>query len=428
MLTGAMRRWGCVLSTFALPTIIVNVGNAIAYLFQFFLVHTLTLDDFGKFNAVFSALNVVWTPSVIIPLIVSGIAASDRSFGLPAERRLLRKALTYVGLGGLLCFALAAATRGYLMEAFDVSAGTLFAAFLGTVLLFAQSVFAGLLQARREYIAFSFGQAAIPTLRLVFGVVLVWGAGLGVGGAVWSCALPIAVAIAIGLWTVRDILTAQEVSLPKDTASRAIRLALPLTLSAMCVTLLSNIDLVIVRINWPGDAAGYYSAAAILSRMVLLVPSALIAIIFSESALSRDDGRRGFMTAMGMVAAMAGGMALLFIVGAEQWLRLLMGAAFSASSDLLRLTSAAMAALVMAQAAMMYSAGRKDFRYLIPAGLVCLAFIAAAGTLAESPAEVAWMLLSSNLLLAAIVFGLTFIPRADFRRQTRSRILSRFVG
>src|SRR5262245_27301720 len=51
---------------YSFPTIIINVGNIFAFLFQFLLAHALTVSEVGAFNAWFSLINILMARASIV--------------------------------------------------------------------------------------------------------------------------------------------------------------------------------------------------------------------------------------------------------------------------------------------------------------------------------------------------------------------------
>ncbi|MFG1428736.1 MATE family efflux transporter [Roseixanthobacter glucoisosaccharinicivorans] len=406
--------------SFILPLVIINFGNATAYLFQFLLVHALTLDDFGRFSALFSAMNVLWTPAVIIPLIACQLAIELKGLGKSAEARLFFRATLVVGGVSSVIFLLVAAGSAPLAALFHVSFPAIIGAGACVTLLFVQPIGAGLLQARGNYVSFAVAQGAVSTFRVVFGIIFVWFAGWGVSGAVWSCALPVILSLAFVVWKLRDLIGIPTVPLPSDTSARLVRVTYPQAVTATCIALLSYADIVIVGMQANPSWTGLYSAAAILSRVVLLLPSALAGIIFSEAAQSRargELGRGNFNMTFGLTAAISVGSGLLLLFSAEFILTRFFGKDFALAVGISHLTTGAMVMLATAQASMMFLAGRKNYHYLLPLCLFSGGFIFYATLYATDPWGVAAALFFTNTCVAIVVFGLTFVPANGFRRR-----------
>jgi O-antigen/teichoic acid export membrane protein len=89
------------LALYFLPTIIINLGNVFAFLFQFVLAHALTVGEVGAFNALFSLVNILMAPASIMALALSRTVARV-SANAPGELRVVVERSAMIGLAAAL--------------------------------------------------------------------------------------------------------------------------------------------------------------------------------------------------------------------------------------------------------------------------------------------------------------------------------------
>lgn len=389
---------GGLASVYLVPAILINLGNAAAYLFQVLLGRTLDVAQFGQFNAVFSALLILTAPSNFLPLLVAQAAMAGPELG--QQRRLLTRFAILATLGAGVLTALGVLLAAIAGRRFDMDLATGLAAFCVIVFSCLHPITVGLIQARQRYIGAAFVVGGNPLLRLIFGLLLVGGLGLGPAGAMWAVALPVAATFLLGLVLLRDLRRARPAPLSVATQSVLRHAAWRQALSVTLLAAISNMDVVMARLILPEGTAGLYAGAAIVSRIGLLLPSALATIIFTEAA--RAPGAK-LWTGLALTAGMAGAIALVFVLGGEWVITLLLGPSFAGAGGLLALTGLAMATLAVTQALVMTLAGRGHFGYLAALSLATLTLGATPPLLGLGAQQLALLTLGVNLALFAVI-------------------------
>jgi O-antigen/teichoic acid export membrane protein len=153
----------------------------------------------------------------------------------------------------------------------------------------------GWLQGMMRHFAAAFMLAGVPTLRFLFGVLLLMVVGGGIDAALIAAAAPGIVLFAAGFLTMRTVCKAPRAApAPADWRGlmRFVAVGAPTTLFLFA---LWNIDIVLVRaLCSPGDA-GLYAMAAVLGRIPFLSATAVINVLFPETVradLSGTDADR----------------------------------------------------------------------------------------------------------------------------------------
>lgn len=393
-------------ATYILPALIINVGNAAAYLFQMVLGRFLSLEAFSSFAALFSSVLIFSAPANFIVFVVTQVAISIGR-DPPRERVLLDRALIFATGFGIVLAVLAALFMLFASAQLGMEPSVLVAALATIVSSCIHPVIIGFAQARRDYVGAALIQGGNPILRFVGGV-LAAALGAGVAGAMWSVAIPVILTMAFGLYLLRDLWHVAPGLLSTETYAFLRRTTLRQMLVGTLLILLSNVDVLVARLVLANDIAGLYSAAAVISRVALLLPTAVTGIIFSEAVHGGknggDDHHRGLLLALIATAGLAAAAGLAFIVAADPVMTLLLGSKFAPAAGLLRLTGAAMAMLSISQVIVMTLVGRGDFGLLAALAIGVGLQVLVPQALPRTGEMVGWaMVAAQSLVLVACV-------------------------
>ena len=405
------------LALYFLPTIIVNLGNVFAFLFQFILAHALTVDEVGAFNALFSLVNIIMAPASIVAFALSRTIARVPA-NVPGELRVILERSAIIGLAAALAIVVtgtaAARPLGGLLRvegaATVVSALTLLA---GTLL---HLVAVGWLQGVMRYVATAFMLAGMPTLRFLFGVLSLVVVGGGIDTALLAAAAPGFVLFAAGILSMRNVCRA-----PRSTPAPALWHGLVRFVAVSAPTTLFlfafwNIDIVLVRALFPREDSGLYAMAAVLGRIPFLSATAVVNVLFPETVRAglRGDGTVRLALrplAYGMAVAAAFGLAAAFALAllAQPALTIFAGPAYAPAAVLLRIIAFAMAVLALVQIVVTFMLARNQLLVLPPVAIALSTFAALSLTFATGPLWIAVCLGTTIVVLLATCFGLLFL-------------------
>jgi len=260
------------------------------------------------------------------------------------------------------------------------------------------SVERGALQGVHAYKPVAWSLVFEASGRLVFGLVLV-AAGLGVTGAYLGTPLSF-VATATGLWWI----SRRRAGEPAHgvTPRRLLDLvsgAWPAVAALFLIAVLQNIDVIMVKRQIGGDAAGAYAAAAVAAKAVVWVAIGIGLYLLPEAtraARHGEDPRPVLARALAVVAAVAVPMLVVYALFPETVLRLAFGPETVVASDALFVLGLAMTLLAVGYLGVQYMLALGRLAFLPALGVVALAEIALLGGLG----------IESLLTFAAIVLCL----------------------
>src|SRR5881227_1189212 len=298
------------------------VGNVVALAFTLVFTRVLGQSGYGSLGALLSTFLILTVPGYALQTTVArevsgAIAAGDPDAGA-AVRRWLRRLLV-LGVVVTVAAALGRHVLASIIGVRDVpwgAAATVPAAALWLVL----SVERGALLGFQRYRLVGVSLVAEQIARLLFGVLLVV-ANLHVTGAFLGTPLALA-SIAAILWVPlhRQVAHAPDTELPghrlRDLAARAWAPICALGL----ISWLQDGNVIIVKHLASDHDAGAWVAAAVAAKAIMWIAIGLAGFLVPEvarRARAAEDARPILLRTMGLIAALAVPMVLVYAVAAK---------------------------------------------------------------------------------------------------------------
>jgi O-antigen/teichoic acid export membrane protein len=350
--------------------ILLNSANVFNYFFQLLVGRVLTPEDFGSFNSLSSIAIILAAPAAVLPLVYSRYAVSLSLKSLEHIKGLLVSGLRNMTLlaGVLLLIGILAIP--WIKTYLHLNATLPIVIMLvGLALSILCPVLLGVLQGLNRYWLFGLGSTSLSLGRFLFGLVLVLFLPLGVNGALLAGTLGVAITLIIGLWAVRDIMALKVESLTQATVRDMLRYSFPVFLTTAMVTILFNLDLVLVRHYCSPEEAGFYATAAIIGRIALFLPGTLVNVLFPEAAKNKDMGERNsniLWLNLALTLLLGGSVAFFFWFWPQEIIVFLFGEKYSEAAPLLRILSLGMAFLAIANSIFTYNLAHANYFYLWP--------------------------------------------------------------
>ena len=304
-----------------------NVSN---YLFQIIVGNLMTVEDYGTVNAVLSLIQVMAIPNTIITLISArymamGAGRNDDDWRLSMLKTLVKLVcvidliIIVIGLMGLGPFS-----RLFKMEQGYVAAAILIAAV--TIL---SSLVQGTLQGMQKFTAYGVQNVLVALGKLIFSIILII-CGWRVYGVLAALFIGTGAGIVFGgkyiVGYVKQALGA--VTKHHIDFKEFIHYCLAAAVVQGVLILLTNGDVLLVKMYFSEAETGIYSSAAVVGKIAMYVSSAVTAALFPMAVELKEKGkdttfllRRAFLY--------GGGMALLcaavMLIGSEYVIGILFG-------------------------------------------------------------------------------------------------------
>jgi len=315
-----------------LLTVAVGLANVLNAAFQFALARILEPDEYALVAALFAVVLVGAIPPLAFQATTARSVAAELGQGrLAAAGGVLRGTLRAVlawtaALLVLTAIGTVAAAAAGLDDAVAVGATA------GTIAVaLAIPVVWGGLQCAGRFAALSGAHILFAATRLAAGLAIALAGGsvaavmLGVAGAT-------ALTVIVTALPLRSLLASAE-----DVGRRrlATRVNAGAALGLTALWALAYSDLLVARLAFSGDEAGAYAAAAVASRVLLLVPIAATTVLFPRVAVLHDRvrERRHLLAGLAVVAAASALLTTFAWIFAEPLIDLLFGSEYAAAES-----------------------------------------------------------------------------------------------
>jgi O-antigen/teichoic acid export membrane protein len=392
----------------------VIVGNILALGFTVVFARILGGAGYGSLAALVSAFIILMVPGQALQTTVAREVSTELAAGDPAAGAGVRRWVMRLAIAGFGVLVISILARHLLAAAIGVdelpwaAAATLPTGVLWLIL----SVERGALQGYQEYRTVGASMALQEACRLVFGLVLVGilsGSKAEVTGAFLGTPLAL---LTIGLGLVIPL----RKHLPKAQHAREHRLRELVGRAAMPVAALGLVawlqdgQVIIVKHLASAQAAGDYAAAAVAAKAIMWVAIGLSLYLVPEAARRTHLGERAtgvLARTLGLIAALAVPMVLLYTVAAEPILRIAFK--LSGASGALPWLGLAMSMLALTYLAVQYQLALHKSGFILVLALAAAAQPAAMIAIGgHELTHIALSLLGLNLALAAAMVTLAF--------------------
>ena len=381
-----------------IATTLSNIGG---YLFHVYMGRHLSPADYGILYTLLALLMIVSVPAGTIQTVITKYTSHFRAHSQYGKIRFLflhslKKLSLYGGIGSLIFLAFS----GHIAR-FEQIPSRLPVVIVGFILLFSTigPVAGGIVQGLQRFNYLGWSMILGVLLRLTSGILLVT-IGLGVNGALFASI----VGILFGLFIISLPLHSlfQEKTNERVDFKEIYRYSAPVILALSCFMILTNVDAVLVKHFFSPHEAGNYSAAALVGRIILFLPMAIVIVMFpkaSELYAQKKDSFFILKKSLIYVGLLAGGATLIFFLFPRFPLWLLYGNRFQASTPLVGKFALAMTFFGLVNILFFYQLSIHRFGFLYLAGAFTLLQIIAITLFHNALSQVVWILVINGVIL-----------------------------
>jgi len=285
-----------------LLTLAVGLANVLNAVFQFAMARILEPDDYALLAALFAVVLVGAIPPLAFQATTARSVAAELTDGRPAAaasvlRGTLRAVLAWTA--ALLVLAAIATVVAAAVGLDDALAVGATAATIAVAL--AIPVVWGGLQGAGRFTALSGAHVLYAGTRVAVGLAIGLASG-SVAAVMLGLAGATALTVIVTALPLRSLLATAEPVRRRSLATRP-NAGAALGLTALWALMYS--DLLVARLAFSGDEAGAYAAAAVASRVLLLVPIAATTVLFPRVAVLHDRARERRHLAAGLAVVAA---------------------------------------------------------------------------------------------------------------------------
>jgi O-antigen/teichoic acid export membrane protein len=398
--------------------VLTLMASAINYGSNLIFSHLMSTAQYGDFTALIAFALIAAVPTGAAQTVVAQRVAVLLASGNPDRvRYLIRHAIAHVvsiaivvGIVYGACIPLVKSALGLQAIGPALALGPLL------VLSLFVPVACGVLQGMERFVTLGILLLAIASSRLAFGIPWTLIAGGGAGGPLFGQALGTVVALGVTAWVTRDFLLRRGTgAATSGLKRRPDRRTLAAGGAFTAFALISNLDVLLVKLLMSPHAAGVYAALVTIEKIIIFLPSAVAVVMVPSAARARmvNDSSARVLRVAGLLVL---GTILVVAVPAALAPRLLLQIMFGhkyvgAAGGVLPIVCAG-AALALLYLLVVYTVAVQDRRWvwLLAGGI--MAQVSAILALHSSPIEVA-------TVQASVVLGVLLVNELFFHSIVR---------
>jgi len=275
-------------------------GNIFNYLFHFVVGRMLGPTDYGVVGSLLSILMILTIPAATIKITLTKFASKLMIFGKKREaialKNSLKKDLLFYAVP---IFFVVLLIRGILSKTLEIDAINFFFVAAIFFIQLLTPLEQGILSGFKKFKLISFSGAVGFFLKFILSLIFV-AAGMKVKGVLFAILIAFSTSYLINYLPVLFLTIKQHESfldlfkinkikqrIHKSSSENLIGLykySLPVAISIASLTLLVNIDILLVKLFFAGEQAGYYIAASTLSKIIIFLSTTVANIMFTDVA------------------------------------------------------------------------------------------------------------------------------------------------
>jgi len=401
---------------FLVGSILIGAGN---YIFHLLMGRMLTVEEFGEFEALIALMYIITVPSGAITLVTTKYTAEYKAESSEGKIRNLYKVLTqdflYLGFILFLVFSLFSSFIADFLRIESIAPVLILGLII--ILVFLNGIITGIITGLQKFKELCSLSTAAIFLKIVLAVIFVKLA-LSVSGVMLSIVVSSALGYLILLWAIKHIFKheeSEEIKLPS-----MFKYFLPTFFALLGLTLLYNIDLILVKKFFSPEIAGQYSAMAILGRVIYFASGAIVGVMFpmvAEAHRKNDNHRKILENALCFIFLGSLLTVLLYFIFPEFLIKILVGEKFLPIAGYVGWFAIAMSIFSLINALSQYflSIKKMNFIYIILFGVV--AQISLLFIFHSSLVQIIWVM---NIAMGSIFLALLAFYFLSQRNDTQN--------
>jgi O-antigen/teichoic acid export membrane protein len=352
------------------------VVNVLALGFTIVFARILGDSGYGDLAVLLSSFIIMMVPGSALQVAAAREVSHDIAEGNPNAGAGVYRWLVRLVVGTVAVAVVAVPLRSLIAALINIDQDWAAAAIPVTAMIWMiVSVLRGVLQGFQQYRTVALSLIGEASSRIAFALLLV-GIGLDVTGAFLASA---AALIAVGLVLLvplRRQLAGVNPELAEDLRLRELLAGAWIPVISLTLLLgLQELHIIIVKHEASEDAASSYAVAAVAAKAIMWIAIGLGLYLLPEAARrakTGEDARPILVRTLGLIAAMAVPMVLIYGVGGEPLLRIVFGEDLTDASDALPFLGLAMSLLACSYLSVQYllAMGRASFLFVLGAGVI----------------------------------------------------------
>jgi O-antigen/teichoic acid export membrane protein len=389
-------------------TVIGGIGN---YLYQVFMLKSLTVEEYAELAAVLSLFYIVTMPNQTVATMLTRYSSKFIAEGRSAQISWLFRRSIWISLAvSLVMVAILYVTSPWLVSYLALTSDLpLMIILTGLIISMMTQVGFGLGQGLQRFNLISLHTLVWPIGKLFFGIVLVV-VGYGVAGAIGGVMVGMAFGMTILLIGVRDHLSQPGAPITKEESHSIMVYLFPVLVAVMCYGVLTNVDIFLANHYLDKGQAGIYSTVSTLAKIILFLPGAIGTVMFpkiTHAHTRKEDTVKIMRRSIFWNIVLSGLAALAFILLPDIILRLLSSVSvdsFSIAEQSLQVLGISMLFFGLASLFMNYGLATNRHQYIAVILSFTLVEVVLLMLFHSSPVEIAYDMLIVSLSMCLISY------------------------
>jgi len=261
-----------------------NLYNLLNFSFQFGMARILSVIDYGILATLISITYISGIFSESIQTLLAKYSSSEGNYGKVKNviRRSFNKSIRISSYAFIFFLIISI----FISPILKINYYLIVMAGIAFLFSFVVPINRGVMQGKGKFKSLGWNLIAESTVKLILGISLVL-IGWGVFGAMVGILIGFAVSFLLSFYSIKSILSSDEkkaniINLRIDTK--------PVFIVTSCILLFYSLDLIIAKMVFSSEIAGYYAIASVLSKTVFWGTQPISRAMFSLT--SRKQGKR----------------------------------------------------------------------------------------------------------------------------------------
>ena len=275
-----------------------NIYNALNFFFHFAMVRMLPVIEYGILATLFSIIYFLAVFSESIQIIIAKYTSAEENTG--RLKNILKKTFrksTFISSALFIIYLILSIPLSFLLK---IEYPLMALNGIMIILSFMIPINRGVMQGKKRFTSLGINMVIEAVIKLTLAVVFVF-IGMAVYGAIIGTIFGVSLAVILSFYNIRDIIKSKEVNAKTHDIYGYTK---PAFLIILIVLVFYSIDIIIAKIFFSEEIAGFYAIASILAKTIffgtLPISKAMFPLI-AENNLNKKSSKNIFANALAIL-------------------------------------------------------------------------------------------------------------------------------
>ncbi len=270
--------------------ILMMIANVLNYSFQVVMGRMFSVQEYGDLNSLFAIFTFTSLPTTSLTLVVSKYCTNYNSKGQ------YNRLIGFIGvifkiivLIAILIFAVGVIFSKLIANFIKISDIKLvIALFFVAGLTTLTAIVLGCFQGIKKFVDYGITNLITPIFKF-FGSILLVYLGFHIYGVFGAMAFGCIVVLLVGFWRIKTIFPKAQRNTVKLNFKEILNYIMISLMVNIGISYFTNFDVIIIKHYFSSEMAGIYSSAAVLSKLILYISTAIIVALFPMAVESKAN-------------------------------------------------------------------------------------------------------------------------------------------